>query len=293
MPEKEKVLEVSEEKKPEEAKTEVSEEKKPEVDAETIPAETEETTQSETEEETVFVFGDEEPEPEEDSTVIRTLRKKLREKDKALKEKEGLLRTYEKKPESIGPEPTFESCDMDEDRFKRELLAWKEKKDEFDAKNKAEEEKQTKAQEQWQQKVATYTEKRKAFVRPDFEEKEQVVIDALGDWRTSAIIDVCDNSDQMIYALGSNPEKLKQLAETNDAAYMFTLGRLSKDMKTITRKPTTKPEKVITGDAPVTSGEDKKHAQLLAESEKTGILGPLLDYRRKMKEAGRPLPKLR
>lgn len=280
---------------PEEEKTEISEEtgseeKNPKVETEEKPVETDEKPETTEEtEEVVYTFGDEEPKKEEDSTVIRTLRKKLRETQKQLKE---VSKAQEKKPDVLGPEPTLESCDMQEDRLKRELLEYHDRKREIEAKKKAEEEQQSQMQKQWDEKVVTYTEKRKGFSRPDFEEKEQVVVDSLGDRRTAAIIDVCGNSVEMIYALGSNPEKLKHLAETNDVSYMFELGRLSKEMKTITRKPTTTPERVVTGDVPVTSGEqDKEHERLLAESQKTGDLKPLMDYRRKIKEAGRQPPK--
>jgi hypothetical protein len=262
------------------------------VEEEVESAESEENpeeNQQETEEETVFVFDEEEEQkPEEDSTVIRTLREVNRKMKKELKELKA--QKTQEKALRLPPEPTIEDCDMDEELFKKRLREHDRIKAEIEAKENKKEEQKKKALEEWQQKKNRFNQKKKELMEKsdDIEEKQDIVLESLGNHRTAAIIDVCDNAVEMIQALGSNPGKLKQLAGTNDAQYLFVLGQLSREMKTITRKPTTKPERVITGDKPVSSGEtDRKLKQLRAEATKTGDLTKVVEYRRQLERAGK------
>jgi hypothetical protein len=87
-----------------------------------------------------------------------------------------------------------------------------------------------------------------------------------------------------MYALGKNPEKLKELAAiTNPVRFTAALVRMETKMTVSTRKPSTSPEKVIAGNSAVSGINDKTLDRLRDEAEKTGDFTKVLAYKKQLR----------
>lgn len=239
-------------------------------------------------EQIAVVFGeDETPKPEEDSAVIRALRKQNRDLNKKVKE---LAKQTEKTPE-LGPKPTLESCDMDDKQFEEKLIKWHEDSKKHESQKAKEQEENERQQQEWAKRVDNYQKRKLEFSSRvnDYEDKESVVEEVLNPTQIGIILDVCDKSDEMIYALGTNTKKLQELAKiSNPVRFSSAIGKLEDKMKTISRKPSTQPEETIKGDKPMSSQVDKRLEQLRSEvsAGKEGALSKLIAYKRQMKKSG-------
>ena len=87
----------------------------------------------------------------------------------------------------------------------------------------------------------------------------------------------------LAYAIGKNPEKAKELAAIKDPiAFAFAVSKLEEQVKVSTRKPSAKPEGVLTSTARGSS-MDNHLEKLRAEAERTGDYTKVSAYRRQMK----------
>jgi hypothetical protein len=88
----------------------------------------------------------------------------------------------------------------------------------------------------------------------------------------------------VIYALGRNPKKAKELAEIKDPVkFAFAVAKLEKDMKVTNRKQAPAPERVVTGTGRSSGAVDSQLERLREEAARTGNMTKVIAYKRQKK----------
>ncbi|MCZ3293821.1 hypothetical protein NYZ61_16260 [Acinetobacter baumannii] len=259
------------------------------------PESNDEDTQEEGEEFDIVV-GDEKPEEQEEDDFhgkpapkwVKDLRKEKKESDRRIKELEAKL-NEQNKPEAIelGEKPTLESVGYDADEFEKQLVEWTAKKAQFEQQEAAKRAEQEKAQKVWQDKLNSYETKKTAIkskVR-DFDEAEEFARDVLNQTQQGILIHAAEKPELLIYHLGKNPQKAKELAALTDPIqFAFAAAKIDAQIKVTTRKPSTSPERKPSGSAPLSGTVDTTLAKLRAEAERTGDYTEVNKYKRKLKQ---------
>lgn len=247
-----------------------------------------EVEQTEEQESVVVTIGEEEPESEEDNTpVIRGLRKEYREAKKREKELarelEDLRRKVNPEPE-LKEKPTLAGCEYDEERLESELIEWHESKRAVDEKKRKEREAEEDQQKKWQQQVERYNESKTALKVPDFDDAESVISEHLNTMQQAMLVKAALNPATLAYAIGKNPKKAQELGALSDPIeFTAAIVRLEAQVKVSAKKPP-EPEKLAKpGTARVSSGGDDRLEKLRAEAAKTGDYSKVLEYRSKSK----------
>lgn len=255
--------------------------------------EVEETSEDGEDEETVVSIGDEVSPTSEDEKPaaewVRDLRanqRELKRENQELKEKLEAVSGTKQKPVELGEKPTLESCEWDTEKFERDLENWHTRKAEADQKQREAQVEADKANQAWQEKLAGF-EKLKADLKvKDFEEVAEIVTETLSNTQRGIIVKGCKNSALVIYALGKNPKKLKELAAIKDPVdYTFAISDLEKQLKVGTRKTPPAPEKKVssTGGASLSGATDSTLERLRVEAEKSGDYSKVTEYKRQLR----------
>lgn len=144
-------------------------------------------------------------------------------------------------------------------------------------------------QKGWEEKLQSYEAKKSILKQKakDFDDAEQTVQDVL-DVNQQGIVIYSEKPELLVYNLGRNPEKAKQLAAIkNPLEFAFQIGkleaRIDAQMKSQTRKPQTNPERKPSGSAPLAT-TDAKLAALEKEAERTGDRTKLIAYKKSLKK---------
>lgn len=240
--------------------------------------------------EVVITIGDEAAPVEEETAAapewVKDLRKSHREAQRTIRELQDMLKSSagsETEAVQLGKKPSLESCEYDADKYETELASWYDRKrlaDEQEAKANAAVEEANKA---WQSKLDNYNQAKASLKVRDFAEAEDVVREALSPLQQSAIVKLSKRPELVIYALGSRPEKAKEIAAIKDPAeYIYALAQLEKDLKVSNgRTPPPPPERTpARGNASISSTVDSTLERLRAEAEKTGDLSKVMEYKR-------------
>lgn len=255
---------------------------------EATPVEPEQSEES-TEEVVVTIKGESPPPEEEEKQApewVRNLRKSYRELQREKRELEEKLKTVlpapETNPVDPGKKPTLEQCDYDSDRFENELAAWFERKrqsEEAAAKQRA---KQQSEQESWQKKLEGYNQSKTGLKVSDFQEAEETVLENLSVTQQGIILQGAQNPAVMVYALGKNPKKAKELAEITDPVqFAFAVAKLETQL-TVTRKQLPPPEKrIVSNGNPGTSSVQLD--RLREEAARTGDYSKVLAFKKQLK----------
>lgn len=240
--------------------------------------------------EVVVSIGDDAPEEEEEKAApewVRDLRKANREDKRRIRELEDQIKANAPAPKAVqlGKEPTLEDCDYDAEKFKAELIAWHERKRESEQQaTKAEQEKEAQAKA-WQARLDSYGAAKKEIKVKDFDEAELIVQDAFSQTQQGIVLQGAKNPAMVIYALGKNPKKAKELAEISDPVkFAFAVAELELKLKVTPKKPPP-PEKVPTGTGRMSGAVDSQLERLRAEAEKTGDISKLMAYKRSKRAA--------
>lgn len=238
-------------------------------------------------------IGDEEPEENEEEIQkapqwVKDLRKRNRELAKENKKlKEGGKTAEEDKPsaEDPGPKPTLKGCDYDDKKYEEELNSWHEKKRNADKAEADAKQAKDKEKEAWNRQVENYNQKKKSLKVKDFDDVEERVSEILSAPQIGMIVHGAENSAMVIYALGKNPTKAKELAKIDDhIKFAFAVSKMETTMKVKTRKVKTSPEETVetTGGAP--KNFDQTLSKLRAKAEKTGDYTEVMAFKRKNKK---------
>lgn len=241
-------------------------------------------------EEVVISIDGEAPAPEEDEEArapdwVRDLRKQYREEKRRAKELEQRLAQVEQRNTQavapLGPKPTLEKADYDTDRYERDLAAWYEKKRQHDEREAAVKSEHQAVQKEWERKLESYQGAKAGLKVRDFEFAEDVVQDNLSVMQQGMIVQGADNPALVVYALGKNPKKAKEIASITDPVkFAFAVAKLETQLKISNRKAQSSPERKISGTARPSGAVDSTLDRLRSEAEKTGDYSKVFQYKK-------------
>jgi hypothetical protein len=265
-----------------------------EVNGTTTDEESDEAGETKGVEDVVVTIGEESPTlSEEESKApewVRELRKSHREtlrRNKELEEKLTAVAGAQQKPvEQLGPKPTLDDFDYDSDRYEKALDAWYDRKRDIDeqvAKVSAEKENQQKA---WQSKLDGYSKAKTDLRVRDFEDAELIAQDSLTITQQGVILQGAENPALVIYALGKNPTRAKELGSINDPVkFAFAVAKLETQLKVTNRKSVPAPEKTVRGTGSISGAVDSQLERLRADAEKTGDYSKVVAYKKQKRQA--------
>lgn len=239
-----------------------------------------------------IVVGDEKPAEQEEDDFhgkpapkwVKELRREKKESDRRIKELEAKL-NEQNKPETIelGEKPTLESAGYDTEEFEKQLIDWTAKKAKFEQQEAVKREEQEKAAKAWQDKLNNY-EAKKTAIKPkvrDFDEAEEIARDVLTQTQQGILLHGAEKPELLIYHLGKNPQKAKELAAITDPIqFAFAAAKIDAQIKMTARKPSTSPERKPSGSASYSGTTDTTLAKLQADADRTGDSSKVVAYLR-------------
>jgi len=248
--------------------------------------------------EVVVSIGDEaSPASNEEETKapewVRELRKNYRNVEKEnneLRKKLEAVTGATQKPVELGKKPTLEDCDYDAERFERELEAWHNRKLEAEQQERKKKDEAEAANRAWQATLEGYGKAKGELKVKDFDDAEDIVKDTLSVTQQGIILQGCKNPALVVYALGKNPKKAKELASITDPVkYAFAVANLENQLKVTNRKAAPPPEKTVrsTGGAAVSGTVDSTLERLRAEADKTGDYSKVHAYKQQQRNKGK------
>lgn len=245
-----------------------------------------------TAEEVVVTIGEEAPPPEEEEKAapewVRELRKNHRElvrENRELKEKLTTTKT-EPNPVVLGAKPKLEDFDYDADKFEQELTKWHDQKRAVEAQKAKAAEEDQKLQQDWQAKLDAYGTAKAALKVKDYDEAEATAQELFNVVQQGIVVKGAENPALVIYALGKNPKKAKELsAITDPVKFAFAIAKLETQLKVTNRKAVPPPEKIPTGSGQSMSGTDSHLERLRADAAKTGDYTKVTQYKRQKRAA--------
>jgi hypothetical protein len=236
--------------------------------------------------ELVVSLGDEViPEEEQHAPGwVKDLRVQNRKLARELRETRQKLNEQGAPTPTLGPKPTLEASDWDATKFEIALAEWFEAKkvdDEVKAKKTAEEETANKS---WQDKLTGYTKAKTGLAVTDFADAEAVVLDTLSTTQQGIIVAGAKDPALLVYALGKNEAKARELAAINDPVqFAFAVARMEAQMKVNGKKPATTPETSVSGGGRPAGTGNAVLEKLRTEAAKTGDYTKLTAYKTRLK----------
>jgi hypothetical protein len=272
---------------------EASEESESGVDAGETPEEnqgdsSEDKETEEDDDDLIVSIGGEQTEEKEEANPpapkwVKDLRKSHRELQRENRELNAKLTTGEKGPvkaEPLAKKPTLEELDYDAEKYEEALSDWFEKKRSFDLEAQKAKHAEKEQENAWNERLEGYRKAKGALKVRDFEEAEALVEEHLSTQQQGIILHGSEKPELLVYALGKNPKKAKELAAITDPLkFAFAVAKLEKDLKVTTRKPSTQPEKSVSGTGKVSGSVDSALERLRAEADKTGDYSKVIAYK--------------
>jgi desulfoferrodoxin (superoxide reductase-like protein) len=243
-------------------------------------------------EEVVVSIGEEAPPPEEQTHApewVRELRKTNRELQRQNRELQNKLQTTaqtETKPVVLGVKPKLEDHDYDADKFEAALADWFERKRQADEANARQEAEVMNQQKAWKAKLDGYG-KAKAELRvKDFEDAEAVALEVFNITQQGVMLQGADNPALVVYALGKNPKKAKELSDIKDPVkFAFAVAKLEKELKVTNRRAAPAPERIVSGTGRSSGAVDSTLERLREEAARTGNMTKVIQYRAQKRSA--------
>lgn len=263
----------------------------PEQDEETSSEEPE--SKEEDDEGEVVVTIDDGRQPSETEWLkdLRKSWKSYKKENRQLKQELEKIKEASKpqiSAQAPGPRPKLEDpgIDYDTDIYVRKIDEWHDKNRLYEDEKRRAEEQQKKEQETWQKQLNLYNEKKQSLPVKDYDDAEMVVEDLLSPTQQGIIVQGAKNPELVVYALGKNPKRAKQLADIkNPVNFAFEIARLEGQLKTSKRKPATEPEKTIQSTGRISGTVDSTLEKLRRDAEKTGDYTKINAYKRKKRRS--------
>ncbi len=252
-----------------------------------------EEAESEEPDEIVVSIDGEEPPPQEEQAApewVRELRREHRELKKRNRELESRVnQSTETNPVvNLGPKPNLEALDYDTEKYEQSLADWYERKklvdDQQSQVRRAEEEQQ----QAWNAKLEGYVEAKTKLKVRDYDDAEEVAQQMFNVVQQGVVIQGAENPALVIYALGKNPKKAKELAAIDDPVkFAFAVAKLESNLKIGNRKAATQPERTVSATAPSSGAVDSTLERLREEAARTGNMDKVMAYKRAQKQAAK------
>lgn len=216
---------------------------------------------------------------------VKDLRKSHRELAKRNRELEDAIRAKDAPPATlkVGEKPTLEGCDFDAPKFEEELSAWYERKRQADEEARKIDQAKQAEQNAWNERLQSYGKAKDALKVKDFDEAEEAVKLSLSTIQQGVILQGAENPALVVYALGKNPTKAKELAAISDPVkYAFAIAKLETQLK-VTNRKAPPPEKAVSGNGSVSGTVDSQLERLRAEAERTGNYTKVTQYKQQLR----------
>jgi hypothetical protein len=246
------------------------------------------------EDEVVVSIGEEAPPTEEEVRApewVRELRKTNREKERRIRELEAKLTatTTENKPVvTMGPKPKLEDHDYDADRYEQALDAWHERKRQHDLETETVKKSELEQHQAWQAKLDSYGKAKAELKVRDYEDAEETVQQLLNVTQQGVVLQGADNPALVIYALGKNPKKAKEIAEITDPVkFAFAVAKLEKELKVTNRRAAPAPERIVSGTGRSSGAVDSTLDRLREEAARTGNMTKVIQYKAQKRSASK------
>jgi hypothetical protein len=244
--------------------------------------------------EVIVSIGEEAPPPEEHTQApewVRELRKTNRELQRQNRELQGKLKSTaqtETKPVVLGKKPSLEEHDYDAEKFEEAMADWFERKRKADDANAKQEAEVMTQQKAWQSKLDGYG-KAKAELRvKDYEDAEAVAQEVFNVTQQGIVLQGADNPALVIYALGKNPKKAKELSDIQDPVkFAFAVAKLEKELKVTNRKAAPPPERIVSGTGRVSGAVDSTLERLREDASRTGNMTKVIAYKAQKRSASK------
>ena len=244
--------------------------------------------------EVVVSIGEEAPPTEEEVRApewVRELRKTNREKERRIRELEAKLTatTTENKPVvTMGPKPKLEDHDYDADRYEQALDAWHERKRQHDLETETVKRSELQQHQAWQAKLDSYGKAKAELKVRDYEDAEETVQQLLNVTQQGVVLQGADNPALVIYALGKNPKKAKEIAEITDPVkFAFAVAKLEKELKVTNRRAAPAPERIVSGTGRSSGAVDSTLDRLREEAARTGNMTKVIQYKAQKRSASK------
>ena len=244
--------------------------------------------------EVVVSIGEEAPPTEEEVRApewVRELRKTNREKERRIRGLEARLTatTTENKPVVImGPKPKLEDHDYDADRYEQALDAWHERKRQHDLETETVKKSELQQHQAWQAKLDSYGKAKAELKVRDYEDAEETVQQLLNITQQGVVLQGADNPALVIYALGKNPKKAKEIAEITDPVkFAFAVAKLEKELKVTNRRAAPAPERIVSGTGRSSGAVDSTLDRLREEAARTGNMTKVIQYKAQKRTASK------
>lgn len=244
--------------------------------------------------EVVVSIGEEAPPTEEEVRApewVRELRKTNREKERRIRELEAKLTatTTENKPVvTMGPKPKLEDHDYDAERYEQALDAWHERKRQHDLETETVKKSELEQHKAWQAKLDSYGKAKAGLKVRDYEDAEETVQQLLNVTQQGVVLQGADNPALVIYALGKNPKKAKEIAEITDPVkFAFAVAKLEKELKVTNRRAAPAPERSISGTGRSSGAVDSTLERLREDAARTGNMTKVIQYKAQKRTASK------
>ena len=246
------------------------------------------TQETATESDGVVVTIGEEPPPTEEETQapewVNKLRKTNREDKRRIRELESKLnatKTAEIKPATLGKKPTLEDHDYDTENFEQALTAWYDQKHKADHAAAKAETAQKEQQKAWQAKLESYGKAKTELKVKDFDDAEATAQDVFNVTQQGIVLQGAENPALVIYALGKNPKKAKEISTITDPVkFAFAVAKLETQLKVTQRKAATAPERAVQGTGNKSGTVDSTLERLRTEAAKSGDFTKVIQYKK-------------
>jgi hypothetical protein len=97
-----------------------------------------------------------------------------------------------------------------------------------------------------------------------------------------------DNPALVVYALGKNPAKAKELASITDPVkFAFAVAKLEKDLKVTNRRQAPAPERIVTGTGRSSGAVDSTLERLREDAARTGNMTKVIAYKAQKRSASK------
>jgi hypothetical protein len=250
------------------------------------------TTEENQDDEVIVSIGEEAPPPEEQTQApewVRELRKTNRELQRQNRELQGKLQsTTETKPVALTKKPTLDDFDYDAEKFEDALANWFDKKRQTDEANAKQETEVMNQQKAWQAKLDTYGKAKAELKVKDFEDAEAVAQELFNVTQQGVVLQGADNPALVIYALGKNPKKAKELSDIKDPVkFAFAVAKLEKELKVTNRRAAPPPERIVSGTGRVSGAVDSTLERLREEASRTGNMTKIIQYKAQKRSASK------
>jgi hypothetical protein len=224
------------------------------------------------------------PAPKWVSELRKSHKEIMREKRELQRELEEIRSKLPKQEETLGPKPTLDQFDYDENQFSEAYDRWMERKAVQERKDQQQLDAVKREQEEVENFKKSYAARKKALGVDDFEEAESEVGSILNQTQAGLLMRGADDPAVLVYALSKSPARLIELSKIADPV-KFTVAIAKLELSLATKKTTRPaPEARVTAERG-TSGFSASSSQLeklREEAARTGDYSKVAAYKRQL-----------